>query len=248
MGPTECWLAESFRVGEPPVGSSRRPTLCMMAVQPKDSARQSVVIQNFRTLDQFAVFPILSLYRFAMVHWIVLDSIAFCLTRGPGDMSALPPFSPGYEKLQPVLWPSRHQETLLDTHASASFAFGLEKDILDSLFTVFYNCCRIHIIRTCYALLSIAGVEFVQPSEVFQPLRFGPGTLDVHHARGTDHCWTLVSQLRELCPFYHFVNCVIEYHLWTVVLWAWELILFWYFVFVCLLGHVSILIQILILI
>ena len=86
---------------------------------------------------------------------------AFCLTRGTGDMSERPPFSLGCIKLQPALQPARHQETLLDPYASASFAFGLKKDTPDSLFTDFYKCCRIHIIRTCYSLLSTVSVEFV---------------------------------------------------------------------------------------
>ena len=117
-----------------------------------------IFVESSATLDQFA----LRVPRSASLHirHASLDRLAFCLTRGPGDMSA-PAFLTGLYKLQPALPPARHQETLLDPHASVSLAFGLEKRCSDSLFIAFYNCCRIHIIRTCYALLTTVSVEFV---------------------------------------------------------------------------------------
>ena len=124
-----------------------------------------IYVENSPTLDQFAV-PVLrseslQIYH-GSLHRLGLEHSALH-AREPGDMNELPPFSPRYNYISSCLRFGLRDITRLSwtRTASATFAFDLEKDLLDSLFTTFYNCCRIHIIRTCCALLSTVTVEFV---------------------------------------------------------------------------------------
>ena len=184
---------------------------------------------------------------------------AFCLTCGPGDTSMCLPFS------SHCISSSLHFDLhnikrldLLDPHASASFAFGSEKDILDSLYALLSITAIGFTYWTCYMLLSIYSWHWIRITFRSLPTSVMWSRNPWCPPRETDHFWTLVSQLCELCPnFYYFVNWTVSYHfmnctitttLWTVGLWTQGLALFWYFVFTCWSGHVSILTQILILV